>query len=129
MPTLSAVHENMRAARASVGGGAAALKYEWCVFAREVEACLATHPSVQEVAVIGVPSERWGEAVKAVVVLEPEQAADADALMTFCGERLAGYKRPRSVDFVTDLPRNANGKVLKRVLREPYWEGHARRVS
>ena len=49
--------------------------------------------------------------------------------MAFCGERLAGYKRPRTVDFVDELPRNANGKVLKRVLREPYWEGHSRRVS
>ena len=99
------------------------------VFAREVEECLLAHPAVREAAVIGVPSERWGEAVKAVVVLESEPVADAETLMTFCGERLAGYKRPRSVDFVTALPRNANGKVLKRVLREPYWEGHTRRVS
>jgi fatty-acyl-CoA synthase len=99
------------------------------VFAKEVEECLLGHPSVREVAVIGVPSERWGEEVKAVVVLEGGHAVDAEGLMRFCGARLAGYKRPRSVDFVAELPRNANGKVLKRVLREPYWEGHSRRVS
>ncbi len=99
------------------------------VFAREVEEALLAHPAVREVAVIGVPSERWGEEVKAVIVLGNGQSADAEELMRFCGERLAGYKRPRSVDFVADLPRNANGKVLKRVLREPYWEGHSRRVS
>jgi acyl-CoA synthetase (AMP-forming)/AMP-acid ligase II len=64
-----------------------------------------------------------------VIVLESEQSPSAEDLMAFCGERLAGYKRPRSVDFVPELPRNANGKVLKRVLREPYWEGHSRRVS
>jgi acyl-CoA synthetase (AMP-forming)/AMP-acid ligase II len=99
------------------------------VFAREVEQCLQKHPAVHESAVIGVPSERFGEEVKAVVVLESGARASADDLMAFCGEHLAGYKRPRSVDFVDDLPRNPNGKVLKRVLRDPYWEGHSRRVS
>jgi acyl-CoA synthetase (AMP-forming)/AMP-acid ligase II len=99
------------------------------VFAKEVEECLLGHPGVREAAVIGVPSDRWGEEVKAVIVPEAGEAASAEALMAFCGERLAGYKRPRSVDFVGDLPRNANGKVLKRVLRDPYWKGHSRRVS
>jgi fatty-acyl-CoA synthase len=99
------------------------------VFAREVEESLLAHPAVREAAVIGVPSERWGEEVKAVIVLQSARSVSAEELIGFCGERLAGYKRPRSVDFVDDLPRNANGKVLKRVLREPYWEGHARRVS
>jgi acyl-CoA synthetase (AMP-forming)/AMP-acid ligase II len=99
------------------------------VFAREVEERLLAHPLVREAAVIGVPSERWGEEVKAVVVLEPGGSLSAEALIAFCGERLAGYKRPRSVDFVRELPRNAGGKILKRVLREPYWKGHARRVS
>jgi acyl-CoA synthetase (AMP-forming)/AMP-acid ligase II len=99
------------------------------VFAREVEQCLLGHPAVHESAVIGVPSERWGEEVKAVVVLATGASTSADDLMAFCGEHLAGYKRPRSVDFVTELPRNPNGKVLKRVLRDPYWEGHSRRIS
>jgi acyl-CoA synthetase (AMP-forming)/AMP-acid ligase II len=99
------------------------------IFAREVEDCLRDHPAVRDTAVIGVPSERWGETVKAVVVLEPGETLEPEALIAFCGERLAGYKRPRSIDFVHELPRNANGKVLKRVLREPYWEGRDRRVS
>ena len=99
------------------------------VFAREVEERLLAHPVVREAAVIGVPSERFGEEVKAVIVLEGERSVSAEDLMAFCGERLAGYKRPRTVDFVDELPRNANGKVLKRGLREPYWEGHSRRVS
>ncbi|MBW2422977.1 MAG: long-chain-fatty-acid--CoA ligase [Deltaproteobacteria bacterium] len=99
------------------------------VFAKEVEECLLAHPGVGEAAVIGVPSERWGEEVKAVIVPKKEGEFGAEELMAFCGERLAGYKRPRSVDFVAELPRNANGKVLKRVLRDPYWKGHTRRVS
>jgi len=99
------------------------------IFAREVEQCLQRHPAVHEAAVIGVPSERWGEEVKAVVVLESGGTASAEDLIAFCGEHLAGYKRPRSVDFVAELPRNANGKILKRILREPFWEGHARRIS
>ena len=99
------------------------------VFAGEVEHCLSGHPAVHESAVIGVPSDRWGEEVKAVVVLTSGQSASAEELMDFCDKSLAGYKRPRSVDFVNELPRNANGKVLKRVLREPYWEAHSRRVS
>lgn len=99
------------------------------VFAGEVEHRLLGHPAVHESAVIGVPSERGGEEVKAIVVLTSGQSVSAEELMDFCGESLAGYKRPRSVDFVSELPRNANGKVLKRVLREPYWEEHSRRVS
>ncbi len=99
------------------------------VFAKEVEECLLGHPKVCETAVIGVPSERWGEEVRAVIVLEAGSSASAEELMAFCGEGLAGYKRPRSVEFVDALPRNANGKVLKRVLREPHWKGHSRGVS
>ena len=99
------------------------------VFAGEVEHRLLGHPAVHESAVIGVPSERGGEEVKAIVVLTSGQSVSAEELMDFCGESLAGYKRPRAVDFVSELPRNANGKVLKRVLREPYWEEHSRRVS
>ena len=99
------------------------------VFAKEVEECLLTHPAVREVAVIGVPSSRWGEEVKAVIVLEGADSVGAEDLMAYCSEGLAGYKRPRSVDFIAELPRNANGKVLKRVLRDPYWKGHSRGVS
>jgi acyl-CoA synthetase (AMP-forming)/AMP-acid ligase II len=99
------------------------------VYPREVENALFEHPAVADVAVIGVPDERWGESVKAIVVLRAGQEASADDLIEFCKGRLAGYKRPRSVDFLAELPRNASGKVLKKELREKYWEGHDRRVS
>ena len=81
------------------------------------------------VTVIGVPDAKWGETVKAIVVLKPGKSATADELIAFGKGRLAGYKQPRSVDFIDSLPRNPSGKVLKRELREPYWAGHTRRVS
>jgi acyl-CoA synthetase (AMP-forming)/AMP-acid ligase II len=99
------------------------------IYPREVEDALFTHPSVADVAVIGVPSERWGEEVKAFVVLAPGGLATADALMAWCKGSLAAFKRPRSVEFVERLPRNASGKVLKRQLREPYWRRVGRQVS
>jgi acyl-CoA synthetase (AMP-forming)/AMP-acid ligase II len=99
------------------------------VYPREVEEVLYAHPDVLEAAVIGVPSERWGETVKAVVVLREGRRIGADELIAFTRERVARYKAPTSVDFVVALPRNPSGKVLKKVLREPYWEGHTRRVN
>jgi acyl-CoA synthetase (AMP-forming)/AMP-acid ligase II len=99
------------------------------VYPREVEDVLYQHPAVAEAAVIGVPDLQWGEAVKAVVVRKPGASATAEELVEFCKGRIAGYKRPRSVDFVAELPRNPSGKVLKRELREKYWAGEKRRVS
>jgi long-chain acyl-CoA synthetase len=99
------------------------------VYPAEVERALAEHPSVADVAVFGVPDPKWGEAVKAAVVLRGSKAATADALMEFARSRIAGYKCPKSVDFIDVLPRNASGKLLKRVLREPYWTGQARQVG
>jgi long-chain acyl-CoA synthetase len=90
------------------------------VYPIEVEEALAQHPAVEHVAVIGVPHERWGETVKALVVLRPGHAADADELIAFARARIAGYKIPRSVDFVDELPRTPSGKVLKRELRERF---------
>jgi long-chain acyl-CoA synthetase len=97
------------------------------VYPAEVERVLREHPAVADVAVIGVPDERWGETVKAVVVAA--QPIEATELIGFARDRLAHYKCPTSVDFLDALPRNASGKVLKREVREPYWEGHTRRVN
>lgn len=99
------------------------------VYPREVEEVLYTHPAVLEVAVIGVPSERWGETVKAIVVLRDKHDITESDLIAYTRSRLAHYKSPTSVDFVAALPRNPSGKVLKKELRERYWQGHARRVS
>ena len=99
------------------------------VYPAEVENVLAAHPDVADIAVIGVPDERWGETVKAVVVARAGDLADPAALISFCREQLAHYKCPTSVDFVEALPRNASGKLLKREIREPYWAGHDRRVG
>jgi fatty-acyl-CoA synthase len=95
----------------------------------EVEDCLYQHPAVAEVAVIGVPSERWGETVKALVVLRPDQEADEGELISFCRERLAHFKCPTSVEVRDSLARTATGKLQKFKLRSPYWDGYERRVN
>jgi len=99
------------------------------VYPREIEDVLLTHPSVVDTAVIGVPSEQWGESPLAFVVLKPGAEVAVDELIEFCRDKLAGYKRPRAVEVVAEIPRNASGKILKSALREPYWAGHKRGVS
>jgi len=98
------------------------------VYPAEVENVLSGHPDVQELAVIGVPSQRWGETVKALVVLRAGSVPDPVALVDWTRERLAHYKCPTSIDFVEALPRNASGKILKHQLRGPFWAGYERAV-
>jgi acyl-CoA synthetase (AMP-forming)/AMP-acid ligase II len=98
------------------------------IYCSEVEAALYEHPDVSEVCVVGVPDERWGEAVKAVVVPRPGTGPTEAALIDHCAQRLAGMKKPRSVDFVESLPINRNGKVDRRAVRDSYWSGAERRV-
>lgn len=99
------------------------------VYPAEVESAIYGHPSVADVAVIGVPDPKWGEAVKAMVVLKPGAEADEAAIITHARERIAGFKCPKSVDFIDALPRNPSGKILRRTLREPFWAGLDRRVN
>ena len=95
----------------------------------EVEDCLYQHPAVAEAAVIGVPDEKWGETIKALVMLRPDAAATEAELVAFCRARLAHFKCPTSIELREALPRTATGKLQKFKLREPYWEGRARRVN
>ncbi|MEO0466299.1 MAG: long-chain-fatty-acid--CoA ligase [Pseudomonadota bacterium] len=99
------------------------------VYPAEVENAIFGHPDVADVAVIGVPDEQWGEAVKAIVVPKPDTQPTADGIIAWSKERIAGFKTPKSVDFTDALPRNPSGKVLRKDLREPFWAGHDRRVS
>jgi len=98
------------------------------IYPAEIERVLAEHPTVGDVAVIGVPDERWGEVPKAVVVPAPGQTVDPDALIAYARENLASFKSPKSVDVVDELPRNPTGKILKKDLRKPFWEGRDRQV-
>jgi fatty-acyl-CoA synthase/long-chain acyl-CoA synthetase len=98
------------------------------VYPAEIEAALDQHPDVMDVAVIGIPSDEWGEAVHAVVK-RGNDALDAHTLIEWARGHLAGYKIPRSISFIEEIPRNASGKILKKVLREPFWAGRDRRVG
>ena len=98
------------------------------IYPAQVENVIYRHPSVLEVAVIGVPDETWGEAVKAVVVLKPEATATEQEIIELTKNELASYMKPKSVEFIASLPKSPTGKILKRELRESYWEGRERQV-
>ena len=99
------------------------------IYPAEVESALCDHPDVAEAAVIGIPDDKWGEAVKAVVVMKPGKSATATDIINFARTRIAGYKTPKSVEFIEALPRNPSGKILRRNLRDPYWAGKDRQVN
>jgi acyl-CoA synthetase (AMP-forming)/AMP-acid ligase II len=98
------------------------------IYPAEIERVMAEHPAVQDVAVIGVPDERWGEVPKAVVVAAPGATVETEPLLAWCRERLASFKCPKTIDVGAELPRNPTGKILKKELRKPYWEGRERQV-
>jgi fatty-acyl-CoA synthase len=93
------------------------------IYSREVEEVIYGHPSVQEVAVIGIPDPYWVERVHALVTVKQGINLTADEVVTFCKQRLAGYKAPKSAEIIDSLPKNPIGKILKRELRAKYWEG------
>ena len=103
------------------------------VYPAEVESVLSKYPGVREVSVIGIPDPRWGEAVHAVIVMDPavqtDTTADADAITTWCRTQIASFKCPRSISFMDELPRNATGKILKRELRKAHWTNNERGVA
>lgn len=99
------------------------------IYPREVEDVIYMHPAVLEAAVFGIPDEKWGETVKAVVSLRDGMTATEEEIIEHCRANLASYKKPTSVDFIDEIPKNPNGKILKKVLKEPYWSGKGRRIN
>jgi acyl-CoA synthetase (AMP-forming)/AMP-acid ligase II len=98
------------------------------IYPREIEEVLIQHPAVHEVSVIGVPDPKWGEAIKAVVSLSPGKTATEQELIDFCKDNIASYKKPKSVEFIDELPKSNYGKILKRELRTQYWQDQERKV-
>ena len=99
------------------------------VYSVEVESVITTHPAVASCAVIGIPSEQWGELVHTFIVRKPGAALEAEELIAFCKERIGSYKCPRGVSFIDAMPLSGAGKILKTVLRAPFWENHQRKVA
>jgi fatty-acyl-CoA synthase len=98
------------------------------IYPKEIEDVVSSHPAVQEVAVIGIPDDVYGESVCAIVVPKPDHPLNEEALIDYCAERLARYKKPKKVEFMETLPKNAAGKVTKNILREPFWENWEKQI-
>jgi long-chain acyl-CoA synthetase len=98
------------------------------IYPREVEEVLYMHPAVLEAAVVGVPDEKWGESVKALILLRPGSEVSEEEIIEFCKQHMASYKKPRSVEFWDDFPRTGSGKIKKGEIREWYWQGYEKRV-
>jgi malonyl-CoA/methylmalonyl-CoA synthetase len=99
------------------------------VYPREVEDVLAAHPHVREVVVVGIPDDKWGEAVAAFVALRQNESAEEADIIAFARSKLAGYKVPKSVHFINDVPKSPVGKLLRRAVRDPFWVGRERRIG
>jgi acyl-CoA synthetase (AMP-forming)/AMP-acid ligase II len=98
------------------------------VYPREIEEVILKHPAIKEVAVIGVPDEKWGETIKAIVSLNKGYSITEEEIINFCADNIARYKRPRSVEIIDDLPKNNYGKILKRELRDKYWKDRDKKI-
>jgi fatty-acyl-CoA synthase/long-chain acyl-CoA synthetase len=98
------------------------------IYPAEIEAALEQHPDINDVAVFGIPDDEWGEAIHAIVVIKPGASLTKDQIIAFARQTLAGYKVPRSISYMEEIPRTGSGKILKRDLRKPFWEGRASRV-
>jgi fatty-acyl-CoA synthase len=98
------------------------------IYPKEIEDVISSNPAVREVAVFGIPDEIYGESVCAVVIKKKGYQLDQEEIINFCASKLAGYKKPKRVEFMDELPKNASGKVTKNVLREPYWAGRKKKV-
>ena len=99
------------------------------IYPAEVENALMSHPEIADAAVIGVPDDKWGESVKGFVGLQPDSSLDETEIISYSRTQIAGYKCPKTINFIEALPRNPSGKILRRELREPFWEGKDRMVS
>jgi long-chain acyl-CoA synthetase len=98
------------------------------IYPAEIEEVMVKNGKIAEVAVIGVPDEKWGESVKALIRLQPNQEATPEEIVEWCKGKMAGYRVPKSVEFVADFPRTAAGKIQKSVLRKQYWDGVDRKI-
>ena len=99
------------------------------IFSAEVENALSQHPDIAVTAVIGIPSDQWGESVHAVLIPKEGAKLDQTEVIAFCKERIAGFKCPRSIEIVAEMPMSGAGKILKTELRKPHWEGQGKSVS